>query len=1015
MGAEYRSISWSLTVQRCFLALAMVVPLLAWTLGGSQNAGAVSVDVVISQVYGGGGNAAAPYTNDFIELFNRGASPVDVTGWSVQYASATGNTWSKTNLVGTIPAGRYYLVQESAGTGCGGPCGSPLPLSDATGTVMMNSTVGKVALVTNQGTLTCGASPGDCFPNTSIRDFVGYGTGTNNAEISPAPTLSNSLAALRGGAGCSDTDNNSADFAPATPNPRNISTPPNFCGGPGPARIHDIQGTGHRSPFEATSVFSVPGIVTARTSNGFYLQDPSPDANDATSEGIFVFTSSAPTVSVGDSILVSGTVSEFRPGGASTTNLTTTEITSPLVSVLSSGNPLPAPVVIGTGGRIPPAQVIEDDASGDVETSGVFDPSTDGIDFYESLEGMRVQVNNPVVVGPRNDFGEIPVLGDDGANASLRTPRGGIVIRPGDFNPERIFLDDSIVVTPTANVGDHFSGPAIGVMDYSFGNFKLQITSSLTVVPGGLAPETTSAAGPQQLAIATFNVENLDPGDGAAKFNALATLIVNNLQAPDLIAVEEIQDNNGPTNDTVVDATTTFNTLISAIQAAGGPTYQFRQINPVDDQDGGEPGGNIRVGFLFRTDRGLGFVDRAGGTPTGATTVVSGPGGPQLSFSPGRIDPTNPAFNSSRKPLAAELTFNGQTFFAIANHFNSKGGDQPLFGHFQPPVLSSEAQRVQQAQIVNNFVDDILALNANANVVVLGDLNDFQFSPALTTLKGGVLTTLIDTLPENERYTYAFEGNAQALDHMLVSSHLLGSLAAYDVVHVNAEFTIQQSDHDPQVARFNLGAPTTTPIPTPTRTPTPSLTQTPSPTLSPAATVTRTATQTVVPGPNTLSGTVSDQRVPAPPDAVHQLDLRIEFFDPVPAPNAATTLRFVLTATTDNQGAFSRSGIPNGTYDVRVKYPQGLSNESKLLTFGGGNTVTRPFGLLLAGDADANDQVTAADFTDLKQTFTQPTNCAIQHPIPIHCADFDANRSVSPNDFSLLKQNFGRSGPTVLP
>jgi hypothetical protein len=307
--------------------------------------------------------------------------------------------------------------------------------------------------------------------------------------------------------------------------------------------------------------------------------------------------------------------------------------------------------------------------------------------------------------------------------------------------------------------------------------------------------------------VATFNVENLDPSDGAAKFNALAALIVNNLQSPDLIAVEEIQDNNGPTNDSVVDATTTFNQLIAAISTAGGPTYQFRNINPVDDQDGGEPGGNIRVGFLFRTDRGLSFVDRPGGGPTTATTVVSGPGGPQLSASPGRIDPTNPAFNSSRKPLAGEFVYNGRKVFAIANHFNSKGGDQPLFGRFQPPTLSSEAQRVQQAQIVNNFVDSILALDANANVIVLGDLNDFEFSNPVNTLEGGVLHALIETLPEAERYTYVFEGNSQALDHILVSDNLFFRRPFYyDVVHVNAEFADQISDHDPQVARFDFSA-----------------------------------------------------------------------------------------------------------------------------------------------------------------------------------------------------------------
>jgi len=446
------------------------------------------------------------------------------------------------------------------------------------------------------------------------------------------------------------------------------------------ATINQIQGAAHISPKNGQNVAGVTGIVTALASNGFYLQDPSPDTDEATSDALFVFTSGAPTVAVSDAVVVSGVVSEFRPGGGSSTNLTTTEITSPQVTVASSGNPLPAATVVGSGGRIPPGEVIDDDASGSVETSGTFDPATDGIDFYESLEAMRVQLNDAVAVGPTSDFGEIPVVGDNGANAGLRTARGGVVVRPNDFNPERLHLDNQLVTTPLVDVGDRFPGALVGVIDYSFGNFKLYPTSTPTAAAGGLAREATTAAGTNQVSIGTFNVENLDPGDPPSKFSDLANLIVGNLRAPDLVAVEEIQDDNGPTNDAVVGASLTFTTLIRAIEAAGGPTYQFRQIDPVDDQDGGEPGGNIRVGFLFRVDRGLGFVDRPGGTPTAATTVVGSGAGTRLSFSPGRIDPTNAAFTASRKPLAGEFRFRGYHLFVIANHFNSKGGDQPLFG-----------------------------------------------------------------------------------------------------------------------------------------------------------------------------------------------------------------------------------------------------------------------------------------------------------------------------------------------
>ncbi len=577
-------------------------------------------------------------------------------------------------------------------------------------------------------------------------------------------------------------------------------------------RIRDIQGSAHISPLNGLTVTNVPGIVTAVRANGFYMQDPSPDADDATSEGIFVFTSTTPpaTAAVGNSVTVNGTVSEYRPG---TNGLTLTEITGPTVTLVSSGNALPAAIVLGTGGRVPPSTVINTGTC-NVETTCAYNPAGDGIDFYESLEGMYVQINNAVVVGPRSDFTtnrEIPVIGDGGANASVRTTRGGVIIRSTDYNPERIILNDWITGAsplPAANVGDTFA-TVVGVIDYNFDNYKLEVTTLPTLVSGGLAQETTTAQTGSQFSIATFNVENLDSSDGGTKFSGLANLIVNNLKSPDIIAVEEVQDNNGATNDAVVDASTTWNTLINAITSAGGPTYQYRDINPVDDQDGGEPGGNIRQGFLYRTDRGLAFVDRGSAGSTTANSVINNAGVPQLQYSPGRIDPTNAAFNASRKPLIGEFTFGGSTIFVIANHWNSKGGDQPLYGPNQPPTLSSETQRNQQATIVRDFVVNILTIDSNARVVVLGDLNDFEFSNPLTTIKNsGMMTDLVETLAPGERYSYVYQGNSQALEHILVSGGLAAKRQRVDVVHANAEFATRWSDHDPMVAVFDLTAPT---------------------------------------------------------------------------------------------------------------------------------------------------------------------------------------------------------------
>ena len=255
-----------------------------------------------------------------------------------------------------------------------------------------------------------------------------------------------------------------------------------------------------------------------------------------------------------------------------------------------------------------------------------------------------------------------------------------------------------------------------------------------------------------------------------------------------------------------MDATQTLTKLVNSITAIGGPTYQFRQIDPVDDA-GRRRARRQHPRRLHLPDRPRRRVRRSSRRRLDDTDDDHRRAdGPELSASPGRVDPTNPAWNASRKPLAGEFTFRGETYFLITNHFNSKGGDEPLFGRFQPPVRTTEVQRHQQAQIVNNFVDSILAVDASANVIVLGDINDFEFSQTMSLLEGGVLHALMSTLPQNERYSYVFEGNSQSLDHIIVSNSLFGNPFEYDAVHVNAEFFDQLSDHDPQVARFLVNA-----------------------------------------------------------------------------------------------------------------------------------------------------------------------------------------------------------------
>jgi predicted extracellular nuclease len=889
--------------RRLFAAVLAAGALLALP----ATASAASPDIVLSQIYGGGGNSGATYKNDFIELFNRGSADVTVDGWSVRYASAAGTTWQTTNIDGTIPAGGYFLVREAAGAA--GTVDLPEPVN-AGGGIPMSATAGKVALVTDRAPMPdCGSAGNSCLPSARIRDYVGYG-GAADSETAPTAALTNSTAAIRGQHGCLETDRNALDFSTGSPAPRNSATTPQPCdaeqaprvsattpdanasdvalgadvtltfsedvtatgdwfsincsasgshpaavtGGPrayrlDPAgdfvqnetctvkvvsanvadtdtddppdqmaadhswsfttvaptrRIHEIQGAAHLSPFAGERTSFVPGVVTAIRSNGFWMQDPAPDADPATSEAIFVFTSSSPTVATGNAVTVSGLITEFRPGGVESDNLTTTELERVTVYPAGAGAEI-APTVVGDGGRVPPSTVIEDDAFGSVESSGVFDSAQDGIDFFEGLEGMLLQVNDAVVVGPTNSRGEMFVVGDGGANAGPRTQRGGVVIAPDDFNPERIQLDDVLAPTPVADVGDRIPGATVGVLSYDFGNFELLPLTARAAVSGGLERETTTAPDDRELSVATFNVENLDPSD-VETMPRLARLVVENMRAPDLIGIEEMQDNTGARNDGTTAANLSWQAFIDAIAAAGGPSYDYRQIDPVNNADGGQPGGNIRVGFLFRTDRGLRFVDRDHGNATTPTGVFKSRGRAHLTRSPGRVDPLNPAWDETRKPLAGEFTWRDEPLIAIVNHFSSKGGDDPLFGRWQPPVRSTEAARHQQAASVNAFVKEIQDVQKKADVVVLGDINDFEFSETTEILEDGdALTSLLHVLPKAERYSYVFEGNSQVLDQILVSPSTLPDLRGFDVVHVNAEFADQASDHDPSVARLEVG------------------------------------------------------------------------------------------------------------------------------------------------------------------------------------------------------------------
>lgn len=879
----------------------------AGTLGSFAHAAG---DVVISQVYGGGGITAGSFRNDYVELFNRSADPVSLSGWCLQYAPATGFFRLDNNqtiaLNGVIQAGSYYLVRlggDSSGS-------RDVPAPDAVGLINIDAVNGQLVLLSR-----C-AEPftaSEYLSGGRAVDFVGYGTTASRFEGGgPTPPGSNSMAVFRAQAGCLEVDSNEIDFSRATPNPRNNFSPQQSCANvnapivpicpkwpiglpPGtggtqwisardpdglvtavsiaprpnisassfvpagesgaaavgqvtfgaalaagdysvvvtfsnddptpqtasctimarvnttsaPSRIRNIQGTGHISQRLDQVVELVPGIVTAVRYDGFFMQDSTRDTSTATSEGIFVATASAPRVSVGDSVTVTGRVREFRPGGSEgVNNLTITQIVASRIDVLSSGNALPLPVLVSVRERAPPPMIIDDDSNVSPETSERFDADNDGIDFHESLEGMRVRIEDVVAVGPSRDH-ETPVLMDHHRPGSegKRTSRGGVFVVPNDFNPERMILVEEFAPVPRVNVGA--TAPfATGVVDYSSGNFKLLVTSGAAFTDNALQPEVTdpSSGWPLDwLAVASVNVGNLHFGAAPDRFTAIARQIITNLRAPDIIALLEVQDSNGSENDAVVDASLTYQQLIDTIVSWGGPTYQYRQIDPLDDQDGGEPGGNSRSGYLFNPEI-VTFVDRPGGTATSSADVLAGPYSPELSASPARIDPQNAVFGAGQKPLVAEFLFNGYKLFLIANQFASRAGDPPLFGRLQPPLSRSQAQRSQQATVVSEFVQRLHAADPEVRVIVFGGFDDFADSPPLQILKSAGLVSLAEDVTLRDRYTQIVDGNSLALDDILLSQSLaaIETPQYFDIVHVNSEFQAASSRHDPVLAKLYL-------------------------------------------------------------------------------------------------------------------------------------------------------------------------------------------------------------------
>ncbi|TFK74772.1 DNase I-like protein [Pluteus cervinus] len=593
--------------------------------------------------------------------------------------------------------------------------------------------------------------------------------------------------------------------------------------------VADVQGPAFQSPLVGQSVKNVTGIVTAKTSNGFYIRgDPSQDAR--VSSSLNIFSSSASVlgkVSVGDLVSLDGKVQEYRSTAA---YLMATEIGSPTNIVVHSSNNVVQPIVLGKD-RSPPTQHLSQlDVGGDGflsvpnnssridATNSTLQPDKYGLDFWESLESELVTIPGPTALGFANNYDEFWVYGDwpvTGKNA-----RGSLTITIGpdglpDANPETVMIGKALDNSTNPDVALGMTLTDItGIVAYQFGFFYVLPLTAPTVVstPDFTVPPSTLVSAAQAdsciLTFGDYNIENMAPT--SAHLPLVAGHIATLLNTPDIMFVQEVQDNSGPTNDGVVSSNTTLTNIVNAIASVSNIQYSFLVIDPVDGADGGEPGGNIRQAYLYRPDK----LSPKKGIPAGgsldAVDVTGSNDLATLTFNPGRIDPSNTAWSNSRKPLAAQWsTASGYDLFTVNVHLGSKGGSSSTQGDLRPPVNADVDKRTNQINLVANFVQSVLSIDKNANILVAGDFNEFtQTRTAYKNIEAALTDIDIAAgIPDVERYTYVFDQNTEELDHAFISSALASREVEFQHVHVNTwapTLAKRVSDHDPSVGRIRV-------------------------------------------------------------------------------------------------------------------------------------------------------------------------------------------------------------------
>ena len=528
----------------------------------------------------------------------------------------------------------------------------------------------------------------------------------------------------------------------------------------------------------------IRGVVTGHARKGYFVQDPAGARDPLVSDAVFVY-SPRRKARVGLYLELEGRVLDYVKGenGRPTTQLKAFE-----------ARRLP-----GSGPSIEPVWLTADFLPDDDESLAR---------VLNGLEGMLVGIpKGSTFVAPSNPFGDY-VCAPPGL-VGTRTAQGGVVIdpaRPHRWLPGFRMLDYDRA--PPVNVGSTLRLPVTGPLNYRSEAFQMVARGTVVVddapLVSGKASLTSDGEGITILTLNGFNLDvhveraeavndperDIDDDRLYGRFEMLAHAIVDQARAPDIVALQEIQDNDGAELTSIVDASETYEQLIKDVRRLGGPGYRWVDIPPELGSDGGQPGGNIRNGYLYNPRR----------VALRRESVR-------------RIGDGSEAFEGSRKALLAsfEALGQGRPIVVVNVHLASKRHQHSVFAPERPGFDVKEAIRVAQAQLIRDALVEVR--EAGLDYYVTGDFNDFEFSPTLRALCGDESVNMVETLPPNERYDYNHRGQLQVLMHGVVSKRAFDAGAVeYEVLHGNelngvdpGSMAGKASDHAYVLARIRVG------------------------------------------------------------------------------------------------------------------------------------------------------------------------------------------------------------------